>query len=77
MIMDIKEFIENFAGEFEETPKEMFSPETNYKTLDEWDSLTALSIIAMVDEKYNKTISGANLRSCNTIQDLFNLVSAL
>lgn len=75
--MDLKEFIENFAAEFDETPIEVFAPETEFKTLDEWNSLTALSIIAMVDDNYNKTITGANLRACNTIEDLFNFVSAL
>ena len=35
--MDIKEFIENFAGEFDETPMEVFTPETDYKSLDEWN----------------------------------------
>ena len=75
--MNLKEFIENFAAEFDETPEEAFAPETEYKTLEEWNSLTALSIIAMVDDNYNKTITGANLRACNTIEDLYNFVAAL
>lgn len=75
--MDLKDFIENFAAEFDETPMEAFAPETVYKTLDEWNSLTALSIIAMVDDSYNKTITGANLRACNTIEELFNFIAAL
>lgn len=75
--MDIQEFIDNFAAEFDETPAEAFTPETEYKTLEEWNSLTALSIIAMVDDNYNKTITGANLRENTTIQDLFNYVASL
>ena len=75
--MELKEFIANFAAEFDETPEEAFAPETEYKTLDEWNSLTALSIISMVDDNYGKTITGANLRACRTIEDLFNLVSSL
>lgn len=75
--MDIQEFIENFAAEFDETPAEIFTSETEYKTLDEWNSLTALSIISMVDDNYNKTITGADLRSHKTILDLFNFVASL
>lgn len=75
--MDIKEFIDNFAAEFDETPAEAFTPETEYKTLEEWNSLTALSIIAMVDDNYGKTITGANLRENATLQDLFNYVASL
>ena len=75
--MELKEFIANFAAEFDETPEEVFAPNTEFKTLDEWNSLTALSIIAMVDDNYNKTITGANLRACNTIEELFNFVATL
>lgn len=72
--MDIKEFIENFAGEFDETPIEMFTPETDYKSLDEWNSLTALSIISMIDDVYEKTITGADLRNHTTIEELANFI---
>jgi acyl carrier protein len=75
--MDLKEFIENFAAEFDETPIEDFAPDTDYKSLDEWNSLTALSIISMVDDNYAKTITGANLREHKTIEDLFNFVASL
>ena len=72
--MDIKEFIENFAGEFDETPMESFTPTTDYKALDEWNSLTALSVVSMVDEVYGKTITGADLRNHTTIEELANFV---
>ena len=75
--MDLKDFIENFAAEFDETPMEEFSPATDYKSLDEWNSLTAPSIISMVDDNYSKTITGADLRAHKTIEDLFNFIASL
>lgn len=75
--MTIDKFIEAFAAEFDETPKDVFSPFTDYKSLDEWNSLTALSIISMVDEEWGKTITGADLRSNKTIQDLYDYISSL
>jgi len=72
--MDLKEFIEAFAGEFEDTEMSEFKAETEFKDLDEWDSLVALSIISMVDEEFDKTITGADIRSCDTIEDLYNLI---
>lgn len=72
--MKIENFIANFAEEFDETPSELFTPETEFKKLDEWNSLTALSIISMIDDNYDKTITGADLRKCLTIKDLFDLV---
>lgn len=73
--MKLEEFIENFAGEFDETPAEAFAPDTVFKNLEEWNSLTALSIISMIDDQYDKTITGADLRGSKTLEDLFNLVS--
>ena len=74
--MNIDNFIENFAGEFDETPVEAFVPTTEFKTLEEWNSLTALSVISMIDDRYNKTITGADLRGSKTLEDLFNLVAS-
>lgn len=74
--MELKEFIEAFAAEFDETPAEAFAPATVYKELEEWNSLTALSIISMVDDECGKTITGADLRSCSTIEELFNLIES-
>jgi acyl carrier protein len=74
--MGIKEFIKFFSAQFDVTPAEMFQPETEFKKLEEWDSLTALAVIAMVDEEYEKRITGADLRSCKTIEDLFLFVQS-
>lgn len=40
-----------------------------------WDSLTILSIIAMLDEDYKITLSAEELEECKTIADLDNLIS--
>ena len=74
--MDIKEFIEFFADELDETNIDELSPETDFKALGEWSSLVALSIIAMVEDNYEKEITGEDLRSSTTLQDLFNLVES-
>lgn len=73
--MEIKDFIENFAEQFEETEASVFTPDTKFKELDEWNSLIALSIIAMVDEEYDVTLKGDDIRHSDTIQDLFNVVT--
>lgn len=74
--MDINEFIEYFADELDETPIEELTPETDFKGLEEWSSLVALSIIAMIDDNYEKEVTGEDLRSSKTIQDLFNIVAS-
>lgn len=74
--MEIKEFIENFADQFDETDASELSAETKFKELDEWSSLVALSVIAMVDEEYDVAIKGDDIRNAETIQDLFNVVES-
>lgn len=74
--MELKDFIENFSNQFDDTDASEINPETVFKGLDEWTSLIALSVIAMVDEEYDVTINGDDIRSSNTIEDLFNTVKA-
>ena len=74
--MEIKEFIANFAEQFDETDASEFTPETVFKELEEWSSLIALSVIAMVDEEYDVTLKGDDIRNSTTIEDLFNNVKS-
>lgn len=74
--MEINEFIENFANQFDETDPAEFTADTTFKSLEEWSSLIALSIIAMVDEEYDVTLKGDDIRNANTIADLFEVVKA-
>ena len=74
--MNINDFIENFAAQFDETDASVFTPETVFHELDEYSSLIALSLIAMVDEEYDVTLKGDDMRSAVTIQDLFNFVQS-
>ena len=70
----LDEFIVNFADQFEDTDASEIKAETVFKDLDEWSSLIALSVIAMVDEEYDVTIKGDDIRNSNTVEDLFNAV---
>jgi len=74
--MELKEFIENFADQFDDTDASEIKAETEFKELDEWSSLIALSVIAMVDEEYDVTIKGDDIRNSKTIEDLFNIVKS-
>ena len=74
--MEIKRFIENFAEQFDDTELSEFKPETVFHELDEYSSLIALSIIAMVDEEYGVTLNANDMSSAVTIEDLFNTVKA-
>ena len=72
--MEIKDFVENFANQFDDTDANEIQAGTNFRDLDEWSSLVALSIIAMVDEEYDVTLKGDDIKNATTVQDLFETV---
>ena len=74
--MEMNDFIQHFAEQFDDTELSEFKPETVFHDLDEYSSLIALQIILMVDEEYGITINAADMSSAVTIQDLFNLVKS-
>lgn len=74
--MEINEFIANFAEQFDDTDASVFTPETKFKELEEWSSLIALSVIAMVDEEYDVEFRGDDIRGSKTVEDLYNKVKA-
>ena len=72
--MNLTQFIENFAGLFDETDADTRQATTCFKDLEEWSSLVALSVIAMIDEEYDVEFRGEDIRGSNTVEDLFNIV---
>lgn len=73
--MNITDFIENFANQFEDTDVSVFTPDVKFRELDEWSSLMALSILAMIDEEYDVQLRADEMRKANTIKELFDLVN--
>ncbi len=74
--MELKDFIANFAEQFDETDASVFTAQTAFHDLDEYSSLIALSIIAMVDEEYDVALKGDDMKSAVTIEDLYNIVKS-
>lgn len=74
--MEINDFILKFADQFDDTELDAFAPETMFRELDEWSSLVALAILNMIEKKYNVRLSFAEMKSTNTVQELFDLVSS-
>jgi acyl carrier protein len=75
--MELNQFVENFAAQFDDTDASVFTPETKFRDLEEWSSLAALSIMAMVDEEYDVTLKGDDIRQSETVKDLFHKVCSM
>lgn len=74
--MELNVFVAQFADQFFNTDISVFKPETKFRNLDEWSSLMALSVIAMVDEEYGIALQGNDMKAAVTIEDLFNIVKS-
>ena len=71
--MSITKFLVDFSEAIELDPNTApLSPETVFKDLDCWDSMNALNVIAMVDDRYNRSIGGDEIEHSKTILDLWN-----
>lgn len=62
-------------GELLETDSPLTGPE-ELSSLGSWDSVAVISVMAMVDEKLGITLDPKKIYACNTVDDLFALVSS-
>ena len=74
--MEIKDFIANFADQFDETDASEIQLNTEFHELEEWDSLIALAVLNMTEKKYGKKITFDEMKACVTVEDLFNVIVA-
>lgn len=72
----LDEFVELFAEQFDDADASVFTASTVFHDLEEWSSLIGLSIIAMVDDEFEVTLKGEDVRTSVTIEDLYNKVVA-
>ena len=72
--MELKDFVANFADQFEDTDPEEITADAQFHDFDEWDSLIALAVLNMTEKKYGKKITFDEMKKCITVSDLFNLI---
>lgn len=74
--MEINDFIKNFADQFDDTDSSEITMSTLFHDLEEWDSLIALAVLNMIGKRYGKKITFQEMKACNTVEDLFNVIAA-
>lgn len=72
----MKDFIKHLLIQFEEqsVSHELITSETEFREIPGYDSMTALMIIAMLDEEYNISISSDKFDTLRTVGELYNLI---
>ena len=73
--MELQEFLKGFANQFDDTDASEINENTNYRELEEWSSLTSMSVIAFVRTQYGKTLTGEDIRKNTTVKELFDFIA--
>lgn len=76
IFMELKDFIQQFAEQFDDTDASEIDAQTSFHDLEEWDSLIALAVLNMTEKRYGKRITFDDMKKCDTVEDLFNVILA-
>jgi acyl carrier protein len=68
-----KDFLKLFSDAIE-MPADQVAPDAEIRQLEKWDSVAALSVLAMVEEQYGVELSGDDFANVTTVADLQKLV---
>lgn len=74
--MEINDFITNFADLFDDTEVSQITASCVFRELEEWSSLIGMCCIALAKTEYGKSITGAEIKACVTVEDIFNLINS-
>ena len=75
-MVTLDEFTKNIELELDDIESGTLTPEINYRDLESWSSMYALIIIAYVDLEFDVTLTGDDLKQCNTVKDLYTLIKS-
>lgn len=67
-------FLDNFKTVFEEFDVSLISMETKFREIEEWSSLSSLSLIAVISEEYGINISGEEIRKSEKVEDIYKII---
>lgn len=72
--MEISTFIEKFAEAIEAEDASKITTETNFREMDEWNSLSYLSVMSWLEDDFDIQIEGTEFKRLKTIQDIYDKV---
>ena len=70
-----KNFLQKFKDQFELLENlESLTLDTNFKHHSDWDSLTSIMVLAMIEEEYDVALDGSHIKEATSVRDLFDMV---
>lgn len=74
--MEIEKFAEKLKEALELENSGVLTSATRFRELEDWSSLSVMSLIVLFDEEWGKEIGDKDIKDCQTIGDLYNLLNA-
>ncbi len=71
--MTVEEKIEMLAETFDVEPEDL-SEDTELESLDDWGSLTKLSLIVMFDDEFGKKVTSDDIKKFVTVGDIMKVM---
>lgn len=75
MKMDLKQKLAELE-DIMDVEEGTLKPEMDLETIEEWDSLSALSFVVFMGDEFGKKVSGAQIRAFKTVQDILDVMEA-
>lgn len=69
--MDFDHFKAKFVDQLIDEDESKINEETKFRDLSSWDSLTAMAVIAMIEDDYTVKIPDDVFRNFVTVNDIF------
>ena len=74
--MELKDFVKEFAYQFDDTEPDEIEATTEFHELEEWSSMIGLSVLNMIEKKMGKHITFDDMKAAVTVEDLYNTIVA-
>jgi acyl carrier protein len=73
--MNLEQFIKKLEENLEDIEIGILKPETKFRELEQWDSMSALIIISLSDKYFCKRINLEEFKEAHTVLELYNLLN--
>ena len=63
-----------FTSIFDEVEVSEVTMATEFKNFEEWSSLAALGLLAVIEEEYDVALTHNDIKNAVTVEDIYNIV---
>ena len=73
---NLLEFTKKFHDQYFDADTFELSPESEFRQIDSWDSLTGMAVLEMIKDDYGVDISAETLKTLETVNDVYLMVKS-